>query len=107
MRDGNWASQHASNILEGGIRCAIPPYGPNKRRQDALAGTEPQTGSDRGEYPPAVTAEGGSGASVRPIDPSDNRGAGASFGNQIKGLLDGSQIQVIVGPKPLAFESPK
>src|SRR5713226_3416377 len=21
MRDGNWASQHASNILEGGIRC--------------------------------------------------------------------------------------
>jgi hypothetical protein len=29
MRDGNWASQQASNILDGGIRCAIPPYGPD------------------------------------------------------------------------------
>ena len=81
--------------------------GATKRRRDALAGTDPQAGSDRDEYPPAVTAEGGSGASVRLIDPSDNRGAGGSFGNQIKGIPDGSQIQVIVGPKPSAFQSLK
>lgn len=81
--------------------------GAKDRRKEALAGTTPQAGSDRDEYPPAVTAEGGSGASVRPIDPSDNRGAGASVGNQIRDIPDGSQIQVIVGPKPMAFESPK
>jgi hypothetical protein len=35
MRDGNWASQQASNILDGGIRCAIPPYGPSEEEEVA------------------------------------------------------------------------
>ncbi len=34
-------------------------------------------------------------------------GAGASIGNQIRDVPNGSQIQVIVGPKPSAFESLK
>ena len=40
MRDGNWASQQASNILDGGIRCAIPPY---ELGENAI-GTGPKTG---------------------------------------------------------------
>jgi hypothetical protein len=79
--------------------------GAPKRRQDALSGTEPKARFDRDEYPPAVTAEGGAGASVRLIDFSDNRGAGGSFGNQIKKLPDGTRIRVIIGPKPPASEN--
>ena len=39
-------------------------------------------------------AEGGKGASVRPIDPSDNRGAGASMGNQLRGYPDGTHVKI-------------
>ena len=35
----------------------------------------PRSGYDRDEYPPAMSEEGGYGASVRYIDPADNRGA--------------------------------
>lgn len=34
--------------------------------------------------------EGGTGASVRPVSPSDNRGAGSSMGHQ----LDGTKIRI-------------
>jgi hypothetical protein len=96
------AAAHAQDAQNSGAPdvLTIDRAGAAGRRAAALKGTSPQTGSDRDEYPPAVTEEGGSGASVRPIDPSDNRGAGGSFGQQIKQLPDGSQIQVIVGPAP-------
>jgi hypothetical protein len=49
-----------------------------------------------------VSEEGGEGSSVRYIDPGDNRGAGASQGNQLNGRtgsierqLDGTGLQVI------------
>ena len=53
-------------------------------REASLAPWPPRTGFDRDEYPPAMSDEGGTGASVRYIDPSDNRGAGASMGNQLE-----------------------
>lgn len=77
------------------------------RRKEALAGTTPQSGTDRDEYPPAAATEGGSGASVRPIDSSDNRGWGGSFGGQIRDVPDGGQVKIIVGPKPSNFEGLK
>jgi RHS repeat-associated protein len=66
------------------------------RRAEAMKGHEGVKGKDRDEYPPAVTVEGGQGASVRPINAKDNRGAGSSLGKQIRKLPDGSKIKVTV-----------
>ncbi|MGB8011037.1 MAG: NucA/NucB deoxyribonuclease domain-containing protein, partial [Terriglobales bacterium] len=70
--------------------------GATARRQASLSGTQPVSGMDRDEYPPAMFSEGGTGADIRPIAPSDNRGSGASMGAQVKGLPDGSQVQLKV-----------
>jgi hypothetical protein len=53
-------------------------------REQSLAGFPPRAGYDRDEYPVAMSEEGGYGASVRYIDPADNRGAGSSMGNQLE-----------------------
>ena len=58
--------------------------GANQNRTESLRGLPTERGYDRDEYPPAVFKEGGEGASVRYINPSDNRGAGASMGNQMR-----------------------
>ncbi|MDC0722492.1 SpvB/TcaC N-terminal domain-containing protein [Nannocystis bainbridge] len=68
--------------------------GASGRRSGAMQGHSPVKGKDRDEYPPAFTKEGGQGASVRPINPSDNRGAGACIGNACRGLPDGTKIQI-------------
>jgi hypothetical protein len=52
-------------------------------RDQSLAPFPPRSGYDRDEYPPAMSAEGGTGADVRYIDPSDNRGAGSVMGNAL------------------------
>lgn len=46
------------------------------------------------EYPPAMFGEGGKGASVRPINPSDNRGAGSTIGHQLREYPDGTKIKI-------------
>ncbi|WP_445675580.1 NucA/NucB deoxyribonuclease domain-containing protein [Pseudomonas entomophila] len=51
---------------------------------------------DRDEWPMAMFEEGGKGASVRHIDPSDNRGAGSSIGNILSDLPNGTKIKVEV-----------
>ena len=59
------------------------------------------TGQDRDEYPPAMFEEGGSGASVKHINPSDNRGAGSSIGHQMSDVNDGDYVQIVVGEPPM------
>jgi hypothetical protein len=66
------------------------------RRTEALAGRDKVPHKDLDEYPPAMFEEGGKGASVRPITPRDNRGAGACIGNQCRGLAPGSKVRIIV-----------
>jgi RHS repeat-associated protein len=73
--------------------------GAQGRRQEALGDTPTQPGKDRDEYPPAMFQEGGQGASVRPVSPSDNRGAGACIGNQCRELADGAKVEVKVKEK--------
>jgi len=63
-------------------------------RKESLKGTESQKGMDRDEYPPACCAEGGAGASVRPIPRGDNRSAGAQLGNQLRKVPDGTRVRV-------------
>jgi RHS repeat-associated protein len=71
--------------------------GSKGHRREAMRGNPVAPGQDRDEYPPALTSEGGKGASVRPISPSDNRGAGACIGAQCSGLPDGTRIRIIPG----------
>ena len=45
-----------------------------------------------------MSAEGGAGADVRYIDPSDNRGAGAVMGNALEGWCEDQPFRIrIVG----------
>jgi RHS repeat-associated protein len=69
--------------------------GAKDRRGEALSDHDPVPGKDRDEYPPAMFGEGGKGASVRPISPSDNRGAGACIGAQCRDLPDGSRVRIV------------
>jgi RHS repeat-associated protein len=69
-----------------------------QNRAASLQGYATAPGLDRDEYPPAVFAEGGEGASVQYVPPSDNRGAGASIGNQLRGVPDGAKVQVVTVP---------
>lgn len=65
------------------------------RRQDAMKGTKPTAGKHRDEYPPAMFKEGGAGASVRSINPSDNTGSGSSMGHQCSSVKDGDQVRIV------------
>ena len=76
----------------------IDRAGAAARRTESMRGNPRVPGLDRDEYPPAMTSEGGTGSSVRPINPGDNRGAGSCIGLQCRGLLDGTQIQLGVDP---------
>ncbi len=71
--------------------------GTKSNRDASLKGIPTKPGKDRDEYPPAMFKEGGQGASVRHIGSSDNQGAGASIGNQCRGLPNGARV--IITPK--------
>lgn len=48
---------------------------------------------DLDEYPPAMSMEGGKGASVRAILRSDNRGSDSSAGHQLRGYNNGVKFR--------------
>jgi len=105
--DGNQhpeSAQHAAEAQAAGhpADVTIDRAGAPANRAEALRGTPAVPGAHRDEYPPAVTQQGGSGASVRPISPSDNAGAGASMGNQMRPYPDGTTVTIkpINVPKP-------
>jgi hypothetical protein len=62
------------------------------RRQEALKDKKPSPRYDRDEAPPAVFKEGSQ--SVKNISIHDNQGAGASIGNQIRNLPDGTKVRL-------------
>ena len=68
----------------------------DQHRAEATGGIPTQPGQDRDEYPPALSREGGRGADVRLVPSSDNRGAGASLGNQLRGYCDGQRFRISV-----------
>lgn len=72
----------------------IDRAGATSNRTAAQAGRTRISGQQLDEYPPAMTREGGGGASTRNISPRDNMGSGASIGNQCRGLACGSQIRI-------------
>ncbi len=64
------------------------------RRAGSLRPYPTQTGFDRDEYPMASTQEGGAGAYVKYINPSDNRGAGRFIANQMRGVPNGTPFTI-------------
>jgi hypothetical protein len=80
------------------------PVNAEIRRGNHLKGTRPEPGKDRDEFPPAMvwdplrepqTGEPG-GASVKPINPSDNRSFGSCLKYKLSGVPNGSPV--ILGP---------
>lgn len=70
--------------------------GADANRSAAQAGHASVLGKQLDEYPPAMFREGGAGASIRPVTPRDNMGAGACIGNQCRGLPDGARVRIVV-----------
>ena len=64
-----------------------------RNRRASLRGVPTQPGKDRDEWPMAMFREGGEGASVRYIDPSDNRGAGSVIGHMLSDIPDGTKVK--------------
>ncbi len=92
------AAEHVEAAQAAGqpAELTIDRVGAKARGREALRGYPSKPGKDRDEYPPKMFEEGGRGASVRPIAPSDNRGAGASVGNQLRKHLNGTKVKIEV-----------
>ena len=89
------SAAHAADTIGGDSAVyTIDRAGASARRAASMRGQARIPGMDRDEWPPALFQEGGDGASVRGVTPSDNRGAGASIGNQCRGLPDGTAVRV-------------
>jgi filamentous hemagglutinin len=92
------AAQHIEDAQKAGHPnvLEINRGGASGNRADSLQGIPKVPGKQLDEYPPAMFKEGGAGASVRPINPADNMGAGACIGNSCRGLPDGSKVNINV-----------
>lgn len=91
-------ARHIEDALADGhpSELTIDRAGASSRGRQALRGYTTESGKDLDEYPPKMFKEGGSGASVRPIPPADNRGTGASMGNRLRKYPDGTKVKIEV-----------
>lgn len=78
------------------ILCTIDREHAIEHREKSLRGIPTKKGKDRDEWPMALCKEGGSGADVKYISPSDNRGAGAWVRNKLRKYRDGTKVRFIV-----------
>lgn len=90
--------KHIKDAVEAGASavCTIDRTGAEENRDESLKGVPTKKGYDRDEWPMAMCAEGGSGADIEYITPSDNRGAGSWVGNQLEDYSDGTQVEFII-----------
>ncbi|WP_409178196.1 DNA-entry nuclease [Brevibacillus fortis] len=76
--------------------CTIDRDGADENRVESLNGIPTKKGYDRDEWPMALCAEGGTGAHIKYISPSDNRGAGSWISNQLEDFPDGTKVEIVV-----------
>jgi hypothetical protein len=90
------AAEHAADAQAAGQPSIlrIDRAGAAANRAAATGGTPRVSGMQLDEYPPAMFKEGGTGASVRAIEPADNMSAGAYIGNCCRKLPDGSRVRI-------------
>ncbi|WP_379131641.1 DNA-entry nuclease [Paenibacillus sp. sgz500958] len=86
--------QDAINNGEAAI-CTIDRDGAEENRSLSLKGIPTKKGYDRDEWPMAMCQEGGEGADIAYVRPSDNRGAGSWIGNQLEDLPDGTRVEFL------------
>ncbi|WNZ26895.1 hypothetical protein HJG54_34265 [Leptolyngbya sp. NK1-12] len=71
------------------------------RYYDNPANPDPRPGQDLDEYPPAMFVENYGRAHVRPINESQNRGAGAVIGRLLEPYSDGDKVEIITNYEEL------
>ncbi|UKS31045.1 NucA/NucB deoxyribonuclease domain-containing protein [Paenibacillus sp. HWE-109] len=76
--------------------CTIDRVHAEEHRKLSLKGVATKSGFDRDEWPMAMCSEGGKGADIRYVSPSDNRGAGSWFSNQLEKYPNGTRVAVQV-----------
>lgn len=88
-------AKHIQDAIESGhpATCTIDRDGAEENRRESLRGVKTKKGYDRDEWPMAMCAEGGEGADIEYISPSDNRGAGSWVGNQLEEYPDGTVVE--------------
>jgi hypothetical protein len=89
---------HIKSAIEHGesSTCTINRKGADDNRKKSLKGIPTKPNLDRDEFPMAMCAEGGTGADIMYINPTDNRGAGSWVSNQLEKYPDGTKIQIVV-----------
>ncbi|MGE6619298.1 NucA/NucB deoxyribonuclease domain-containing protein [Bacillus thuringiensis] len=89
---------HIKEAIEQGKTdiCTIDRKGVADRRKQSLANVPTKKGLDRDEFPMAICLEGGKGAHIKYINPSDNRGAGSFVGNKLEKFKDGTKVRIFV-----------
>lgn len=87
--------------------CTIDRDGADQNREESLRGIPTKEGYDRDEWPMAFCAEGGKGAHIAYIDPSDNRGAGSWVSHEVEEYPDGTRVKFVVKAKGKAPEEAK
>ena len=92
------SAQHIEEAIKGGQPdiLTLDRGDAPARRKAALKGIDIVPGLDRDEYPPAMSKEGGAGASVKLINSSDNRGSGPKISSQLRKYPDGTKYQIII-----------
>lgn len=65
-------------------------------RKASLDGYDTKKGFDRDEWPMAMFSEGGSGADISYINPSDNRGAGSAIGHALTEYPNRTKVKIII-----------
>ncbi|GAA4848829.1 DNA-entry nuclease [Paenibacillus vulneris] len=91
-------AQHIKDAIASGESavCTIDRKGAEENRKKSLHDVPTKKGYDRDEWPMAMCKEGGEGADIRYISPSDNRGAGSWVSNQVEKYPDGTKVLFIV-----------
>lgn len=92
----------AANLKEAGAvntPLTVNRAGAAANRAEALQGLPKIPGYDLDEAPPAMLRKPGDPVVVRPTPPADNRGAGASLGNQAKSVPEGGKVIIQIQTK--------
>jgi hypothetical protein len=76
--------------------CTLDRKDEKVHRKESLAGIPTKKGYDRDEFPMAMCKEGGYHANIMYISPKDNRGSGSWISHQVKGLSDGTKVEILV-----------
>ncbi len=93
------ACQHIQDAISTGQPSTLTKDSGSKsvvraRRRASTGGYPTVPGMQRDEYPPAMSAEGGAGASVRSIPDWDNGAAGSNLGHLLNPYPQGTNFTI-------------